>query len=59
MKWLIFAVAFSPVAINKFFHTVLSSWVLGAVFVVGVSSWYLLKRRDKKFALASIKVASL
>jgi cytochrome d ubiquinol oxidase subunit I len=53
-----FAVAFSPVAINKFFHTVLSSWVLGAVFVVGVSSWYLLKRRDKKFALASIKVAS-
>ena len=51
-------VAFSPVAVNKFFHTVLSSWVLGAVFVIGISCWYLLKQRDKKFALASIKVAA-
>ena len=30
------AVAFSPVAINKIFHTVTSSWVLGAAFVVGI-----------------------
>ena len=26
------AVALSPMAIAKFFHTVLSSWILGAVF---------------------------
>ena len=52
------AVATSPMAVNKFFHTVLSGWVLGAVFVVGVSCWYLLKRRDVKFALASAKVAA-
>ena len=26
------AVATSPVAVNKFFHTVLSGWVLGAIF---------------------------
>jgi cytochrome d ubiquinol oxidase subunit I len=53
------AVALSPVAINKFFHTVISSWMLGAAFVVGVSSWYLLKKREKVFALDSIKVAAL
>lgn len=53
------AVALSPVAINKFFHTVLSGWVLGAVFVVGVSCWFLLKNRDKRFALASIKIGSV
>ncbi|NDV58549.1 cytochrome ubiquinol oxidase subunit I [Bacteroides sp. 519] len=53
------AVALSPVAVNKFFHTVLSGWVLGAVFVVGVSSWFLLKKRDKKFALASIKIGAI
>ncbi|MDR0895366.1 MAG: cytochrome ubiquinol oxidase subunit I [Prevotellaceae bacterium] len=53
------AVAFSPVAVSKFFHTVLSGWVLGAIFVIGVSSWYLLKKRDRKFALASIKVAAI
>ena len=31
------SVAFSPVAVVKFFHTVISSWILGAVFVVGVN----------------------
>ena len=53
------AVALSPVAINKFFHTTLSAWVLGAVFVVGISSWFLLKKRQTKFALASIKIAAI
>lgn len=52
------AVALSPMAVNKFFHTVLSGWVLGAIFVVGVSCWFLLKKRDKPFALASIKIAA-
>ena len=51
------AVALSPVAINKFFHTVFSSWMLGATFVIGISSWFLLKKRDKEFALKSIRVA--
>ncbi len=48
------AVATSPVAVNKFFHTVLSGWVLGAIFVVGISCWYLLKKRNREFALASM-----
>ena len=52
------AVALSPTAVNKFFHTVLSGWVLGAVFVVGVACWFLLKKRAKKFALSSIKIAA-
>ena len=51
------AVAFSPVAVTKFLHTVLSSWMVGAVFVIGVSSWYLLRKRETEFALSSIKVA--
>lgn len=37
-------VALSPFAINKFTHTVTSSWIIGATFVVAVSCWYLLKR---------------
>ena len=53
------AVALSPVAINKFFHTVISSRIVGAAFVIGISSWYLLKNREKDLALDSIKVASL
>ena len=53
------AIVLSPVAINKFFHTVVSSWIVGAVFVVGVSAWFLIKKREKEFALASIKIASI
>lgn len=51
-------VALSPVAVNKFFHTVLSGWVLGAAFVVGVSCWFLLKKSNVGFAKDSIKIAS-
>lgn len=52
------AVALSPVAVTKFLHTVTSSWVLGAVFVVGVSAWYLLRGRHMEFAHRSIRVAA-
>ncbi|MEG1562936.1 MAG: cytochrome ubiquinol oxidase subunit I [Bacteroides sp.] len=53
------AVALSPVAVNKFFHTVISGWVMGAVFVVGVSAWYLLKSRHTRMALSSIKIGAV
>ncbi|MDR1332650.1 MAG: cytochrome ubiquinol oxidase subunit I [Tannerella sp.] len=53
------AVALSPVAINKFLHTVISAWVLGGVFVIGVSSWFLIKKRQREFALASIKISAI
>jgi cytochrome d ubiquinol oxidase subunit I len=53
------AVALSPVAVNKFFHTVFSAWMLGAVFVIGISSWFLLKKREKEFALDSIRIATI
>ena len=52
-------VALSPVAINKFFHAVLSGWIVGAAFVVGVSGWFLLKKRETTFALASVKVSAV
>jgi cytochrome d ubiquinol oxidase subunit I len=52
------AVALSPVAVNKFFHTVLSGWIIGGAFVVGIASWFLLKKRETRFALASIKVGA-
>ncbi len=51
-------VALSPVALNKFFHTVASSFTLAALFVVGVSAWYLLRGREEKMARRSLAVAS-
>ena len=53
------AVVTNPVAVTKFFHSVLSGWMTGAVFVIGVSCWYLLRKREVRFARASIRVASI
>ena len=52
-------VALSPFAIDKFCHTVISSWIIGAIFVIAVSCWYLLKKRNEKLAVASIKIGSI
>ena len=52
-------VLFSPTAINKFLHTISSAYILSAIFVIGVSAWFLLKNRETLFAKKSIVVASM
>jgi hypothetical protein len=52
------AVVFNPDAQAKFVHTVSAGYVTGAMFVLAVSSWYLLKGRDIEFAKRSFRVAS-
>ena len=42
----IWAVIFNPVAQVKFDHTLAAGYVTASLFVLGVSSWYLLKARD-------------
>ena len=54
-----FAVAFSPFAVGKLCHTVISAWIIGAVFVVAVCSWYLMKKREIRLAKESIKIAAI
>ena len=53
------ALVLNPVAVSKFFHAVFSGWMTGAIFAIGVSCWYLLKKREIKFALASIRVSAI
>lgn len=52
------ALIFNPVAQVKFVHTVAAGYTTAAMFVLGISSYYLLKKRDTGFALRSIAVAS-
>jgi cytochrome d ubiquinol oxidase subunit I len=49
---------FNPVAQVKFVHTVASGYVTGSMFVLAISSWYLLKGRDIAFAQRSFAVAA-
>lgn len=53
------AILLSPVAVNKFLHTVLAGWVLGGVFVAGVSAWYMIKKRNMVFARQSMKIGAI
>ena len=52
------AVLFNPVAQSKFVHTVSAGYVTGAMFVLSISAYYLLKGRNLQFAKRSITVAA-
>ncbi|WP_027351558.1 cytochrome ubiquinol oxidase subunit I [Halotalea alkalilenta] len=49
----------NPVAQVKFVHTVMAGYVTGALFVLGISAWYLLKGRDLAFAKRSFRLAAI
>ncbi|MDI1363596.1 MAG: cytochrome ubiquinol oxidase subunit I, partial [bacterium] len=52
------AVLFNPVAQAKFVHTVSAGYTIAAVFVLGISAFYLLKGRHIGFAKRSMTVAA-
>ena len=52
-------VALSPFAVDKFLHTVISAWIVGAVFCVAVCCWYLLKKRHVELAVKSIRIGAV
>ena len=52
-------VALQGMAVTKFLHTVSSAWMTGAIFVVGVCSWYLLRGRNERMARQSLKIGAI
>ncbi|MFJ5481890.1 cytochrome ubiquinol oxidase subunit I [Pectobacterium actinidiae] len=48
----------NPVAQVKFVHTVAAGYCTGAMFILGISSYYLLKGRDIAFAKRSFAIAA-
>ncbi len=51
-------VIFNPVAQVKFVHTVAAGYCTGAMFVLGISAYYLLNQRDLGFAIRSFTIAA-
>lgn len=49
---------FNPVAQVKFVHTVSAGYVTGAMFVLAISSYYLLKNKNVAFARRSFAIAA-
>ena len=53
-----FDVILSPWAQAKFGHTISAGYMTGALFVLAISAWYMLKGRDLEFAKRSFRVAA-
>src|SRR5271156_870697 len=52
------AVLFNPVAQAKFVHTVSAGYVTGAMFMLSISAFYLLRGRNRGMAIRSMTVAA-
>lgn len=51
-------VIFNPVAQAKFVHTVSAGYVTGAIFVLSISAYYLLRKRNVEICKRSLTVAA-
>ncbi len=51
-------IVFNAEAQNKFVHAVSSGYVTGSIFVLAISSWYLLRKQDVEFAKRSFRIAA-
>ncbi len=52
-------VVFNPIAVSKFTHTTSAAMLFAALFIISISSFYLLKGRHVKMAKRSIVVAAV
>jgi len=53
------AVLFNQVAVDKFLHTISSGFLLASMFVLGISSWFLIRKREELIARRSILIAGI
>lgn len=52
------AVALSPTAMIKFWHTIVSCWTLGALFAGGVMGFYALRGKNTEFVKRNFKIVA-
>ena len=52
-------VVFNQVAIDNFLHSISSGFLLSSMFVLSISSWFLIKGREAKMAKKSILIAGV
>jgi cytochrome d ubiquinol oxidase subunit I len=52
-------VLFNEVAVSKFLHTISSGFLLASMFVLGISAYYLLKKREMLLARRSILISGI
>ncbi len=51
------AAVFNPSTVPRYLHTIDGALITGSFFIMGLSAWFLLRRRHTDFALRSMKTA--
>ncbi|MCL2889200.1 MAG: cytochrome ubiquinol oxidase subunit I, partial [Eggerthellaceae bacterium] len=54
-----FAAAFNPSILARYLHTVDSLLIMGAFISMAVAAWYLLKNRNKDFAMKTLRTGAV
>ncbi len=52
-----FAAAVNYSTMQRFLHTIVGGWQSGALFLAGISSWYIIKKRDLDYARPMLKIS--
>ena len=52
-----FAAAINHSTGQRYMHTVVAGWVSGSLLIAGISSWYMLKKREIEYAKPMLKVS--
>jgi len=53
------AVVTNPYGILKFFHTIMSGWVVAGFFVLGISAYHLLRKNETEFFKKCFKIGAI
>ncbi len=53
------AILFNQAAVVKFLHTISSGFLLASMFVLGISAWFLIRKREEQLAKRSILIAGV
>ena len=53
------AVITNPYGFGEFAHTIASSWMVGGLFVIGISAWHLARKNEVELFKSSFKIASI
>lgn len=53
------AAAFNPSTVDRLTHTLVASWLTGALLFMSINAYYILKQRHLKMAIPSMKIATV
>jgi len=52
-----FEAALNHSTLERFIHTIVGAWITGSLFLAGIASWYIIKKREIEYAKPLLKIS--